>query len=224
MAEVRELIGWVKAKRRRERDRFLRGISGLIHVGANSGQERFLYNGYGVRVLWIEPIPDVFRRLCENIRRYPRQRALQALVTDRDDADYEFHVANNEGQSSSILELAEHRDIWPDVRYVATIPLRSTTLATLMDRAAVDPGDFQALVMDTQGSELLVLQGAVPLLDRFRYVKTEVADFDSYAGCCRLADLEAFMGAHGFREISRRTIATRAGGGNYYDVIYERSK
>ncbi len=224
MPEVRQLIGWLKAKRRRERDRFLRGISGLIHVGANTGQERFLYHGYGVRVLWIEPIPDVYRKLCENIGRYPRQRALQALVTDRDEGDYEFHIANNEGQSSSILALSEHRDIWPEVHYVATIRLRSTTLPTLLRRVAINPDGYQALVMDTQGSELLVLEGAVPLLGHFRFVKTEVADFDSYAGCCRIADLEAFMSAHAFREVSRRTIATRAGGGSYYDVIYERSK
>jgi hypothetical protein len=46
-------------------------------------------------VLWIEPLPDVFATLAANIAGSPRQRAIECLVTDRDDLPYEFNVANN---------------------------------------------------------------------------------------------------------------------------------
>ena len=39
---------------------------GVIHVGANSGQERKVYARLGLDVLWIEPIPGVFAELCES--------------------------------------------------------------------------------------------------------------------------------------------------------------
>jgi len=201
-------------------DRFLRSARGVVHVGANVGQERELYRRHDLDVLWIEPIPDVFAALAKNIAGMPRQLALRALVTDRDDAEYEFHIANNGGESSSILDLKEHRDIWPTVGFTQTIKLKSNTLATLVEREQIDLSRYDALVMDTQGSELLVLRGAEPLLERFRFVKTEVPDFEAYAGCAKLDEIERFLTGHGFAEIARNWFASRPGGGRYYDVIY----
>jgi len=203
-------------------NRFLRSTRGVIHVGANVGQERELYRRHGLDVLWVEPIPDVFARLAANISGLPRQRALECLVTDRDDATYEFHVSNNDGESSSILDLKQHRDIWPTVDFTRTITLNSSTLATLLRRENVDVARYDALVMDTQGSELLVLRGADPVLSRFKFIKTEVPDFEAYAGCAKLEDIERFLLERGFVEIARNCFASRSGGGNYYDVVYGR--
>jgi FkbM family methyltransferase len=203
-------------------DPFLRAARGVIHVGANIGQERGVYDRYGLDVLWIEPIPEVFAELSANIARYPRQRALQCLVTDRDDAEYEFNVANNHGESSSILPLKQHRDVWPSVDYARTITLRSTTLASLLARERIDPSRYDVLVMDTQGSELLVLRGAEALLTQFKFIKTEAPDFEAYAGCALVGDIAAFLAARGFVEQSRHCFAEREGGGRYYDVVYGR--
>jgi FkbM family methyltransferase len=203
-------------------NRFLRSAHGVIHVGANVGQERGLYARHGLDVLWIEPIPEVFATLRANVAALPRQRALQALVTDRDDHEYEFHVANNAGESSSILELKEHRDVWPKVAFTASLKLHSVTLPTLLARERADITHYDALVMDTQGSELLVLKGAESLLPGFAYIKTEVPDFEAYEGCAQLADLTAFLAARGFAELTRSRFASRAAGGHYYDVVYQR--
>lgn len=201
---------------------FLQEVSGVIHVGANIGQERNLYEERGLAVVWIEPIPEVFTALEANLHAFPRQRAFQCLVTDRDDIEYQFHISNNAGRSSSILDLKLHRDIWPRVTFARTITLRSMTLASLLRLKEVDLRYYDALVMDTQGSELLVLQGALPILHHFSYIKTEAADFECYAGCCELADIELFMGRNGYREVSRLLFAQRAGGGNCYDIVYKK--
>jgi FkbM family methyltransferase len=201
-------------------NRFLRSARGVVHVGANVGQERELYRRHDLDVLWIEPIPDVFAQLVANIDGLPRQRAIECLVTDRDGAAYEFNVANNGGESSSILPLKEHRDVWPKVDFTKTIELKSRTLATLFASEGIDPQGYDALVMDTQGSELLVLQGAEPVLQHFRFIKSEVPDFEAYAGCARLDDIARYLDARGYTELSRYCFATRAGGGRYYDVVY----
>ena len=164
-------------------DGFLRDVSGVIHVGANTGQERKLYAQYRLRVAWIEPLAEVFAALQANLAAFPDQRALQSLITDQDDREYPFHVANNAGGSSSILDLYLHKDVWPEVTYTKTIMIRSKTLVTLLKDEHIDPSAYDALVMDTQGSELLVLQGAIPLLGNFKYIKIEVADFEAYKGC-----------------------------------------
>ena len=199
---------------------FLRLARGVVHVGANVGQERGLYDRYGLDVLWIEPIPDVFAALSANIAGIPRQRAIERLVTDRDDASYEFHVANNDGQSSSILELKEHRDVWPKVAFTRTITLQSSTLATLFAREKVDLLRYDVLAMDTQGSELLVLRGAEPVLGCFKFIKTEAPDFEAYTGCAKLEDIERYLNERGYVELARHRFASRPRGGNYYDVIY----
>jgi len=79
--------------------RFLRRTKGVIHVGANEGQERDIYARYNLNVLWIEPLLDVFRILGENISRSPRQTAENYLITDCDDKEYVLHVASNQGAS-----------------------------------------------------------------------------------------------------------------------------
>src|SRR5215470_6517112 len=60
---------------------FLRRVSGVIHVGANLGQERTLYGKYDLNVIWIEPIPDVYHKLKQNLENFPRQQAFQRLIT-----------------------------------------------------------------------------------------------------------------------------------------------
>ncbi len=210
----------VKAMIKGDPDGFLGQVSGVIHIGANTGQERDLYARYGLRVLWIEPIPEVFTALEANLAGYVGQRALKYLVTDKEGAEYPFNVASNFGASSSILDLKRHKEIWPEVGFTRQIVLTSTTLAALLAREKIDPAGYDALIMDTQGSELLVLQGAQPVLKNFRFIKTEVPDFEAYAGCCQLADIEAFLSARGFREYRRNRFAERAGVGSYYDITY----
>jgi len=203
----------------------LKQCKGIIHVGANAGQERKLYEKHGLLVVWIEPIPEVFNTLTSNLHDYPRQSAVRALVTDRDGTDYAFHISNNNGVSSSILEMKLHREMFPEVSCERTITLTSTTLVSLLSREQIPLSHYDGLILDTQGSELLVLQGALQILPAFRFIKTEVTDFESYAGGCQLKDLDRFLAKLEFREVRRRSSYRRhASGGRYYDVVYQNSK
>ena len=122
---------------------YLGKVDGLVHVGANTGQERDLYESYGLEVIWIEPIPDVFAELQENIKGHPRQSAYQELITDSDGKEYEFRVASNHGQSSSIMDFKLHKDIWPDIQFTNTMHLRGITLATFFAQQGLDVKRFK---------------------------------------------------------------------------------
>lgn len=202
---------------------FLRDIDTVIHVGANEGQERELYATYDLNVHWIEPIPEVFERLRAALQPFPKQKAYKALILDRDGITCTLHVASNNGASSSIFELNEHRQLWPEISFTHDISIESTTLASLVRKQSVNMGKNAALILDTQGSELLVLEGAMDLLHHFKYVKTEVADFDSYLGCCKLSDLLPFMKQHGFQEVRRDAFKTSPGTGTYYDILFRQN-
>jgi hypothetical protein len=125
------------------------------------------------------------------------------LITDKVGQSYQFNVSGGTGQASSIFDLAGHKEIWPGVEFPRVIDVQSTTLdAVLRGR-----GTFDALLMDTQGSELLVLKGAEASLSQFRYIKTEAADFENYRGSVLEPDLTKFIEARGFELVRKDSFA-----------------
>ena len=205
---------------------FLSDVTGVVHVGANVGQEIPQYHSFDLDVIWIEPFSEAYEILEHSLQGYPKQRCFKELITDVDDKIYTFYISNNGGCSSSIFDIEEHRYCWPDVTmsYVMLIP--SITLTTLFTYEHIDPLMYDGLVLDTQGSELLVLMGALPILSGFKYIKVEVADFEAYAGGCQLKDIEAFMKLHGYIEYIKYEMPTdgyHPKGGHYYDIVYKRN-
>jgi FkbM family methyltransferase len=200
---------------------YLRKVRGVIHIGANEGQERDLYAAFGLNVAWIEPIPEVFRTLTNNISEFRRQRAFNYLVMDEDGREYEFHISNHAGASSSILDFSKVKEMWPDLTYERTVKLRGFTLKRILEEERLDIRDFDALVLDTQGSEHKILLGASDLLRKFNFVKIEAPNFESYKGCSQIDELSSFMISHGFRERTRIPFMHVPEIGTYFDVLYK---
>jgi FkbM family methyltransferase len=220
---ARRLAGSVKRRIFPSIDYYLASCSGVIHVGANSGQERDLYAQHRLPVVWIEALNDQFDALTSNIRGLANQVAIRALITDRDNDLHILHVSNNAGQSSSIFELHLHKDIWPNVHYVNDVEMKSSTLPTALNTAGIDYTSFDALVLDTQGSELLVLRGAAPILAQFKFVKTEAADFESYKGCATVNEISRFLAKHKFSLRQKVPFAKHPAGGRYFDLLFKRN-
>lgn len=226
IAEVRRFLrpvkrAWNKAHKRifGYPDDYLSDCRGVIHVGANIGQERDDYAERGLAVLWIEPIPEVHLKLAENIRDYPNQVAIEALIADSE-VEHILHVADNEGASSSIFEFGKHKDIWPDINYTHDLKIKSRTLPTVLRDAGIDPTDYDALVLDTQGSELLVLRGAEGMLSKIKYIKAEAAEFESYRGGASASYLISFLRIHNFVVARSDTFAKHPQGGRYADFLF----
>lgn len=203
---------------------FLDRAKGVIHVGANTGQEREVYAARGLPVIWIEPLDGVFDVLCERIAPYPNQKAYQYLITDKTGESYAFGISNNGGQSSSIFNFKMHRDIWPDVGYLATTELESVTLQFVIERHQIDLATYDALILDVQGSELLVLKGAGEHLERLNWILAEAADFESYEGGCQLKDLDAYLMPRGWRRRQLFACIFKPNVGQYYEALYGRQQ
>lgn len=204
-------------------DGYLRNVSGLIHVGANLGQERRYYWLIGLDVVWVEPIREIYEQLVDNLALFPRQRAVNALLSRRSGEEVEFQIASNNGASSSILDLQDHAVIFPDVSYVERRRLVTTTLADIVRDHRIPLDRYQALTLDVEGAEQLILEGAADVLDRFAYVKCEVADFPARAGTPTVADLDGILTAAGFVQLGRRAFADGPGNaGTLWDVVWKK--
>lgn len=192
--------------------------NGIIHIGANTGQERVSYAD--MDVIWVEALPNVYNQLLDNIKSYPRQKAYQALLTDKAGQEHMMKISNNEAASSSIFDFAKHKEIWPEVRMVDEIKLTSTTLDELLVND--DLSKYQTMLLDTQGSELLILKGATNVLQAMKHIICEAATFEAYKGGCTAGEVSAFLAQFGFFEAKRDLQAMHKDGG-YYDIYYERN-
>ncbi|MFA6961810.1 MAG: FkbM family methyltransferase [Opitutaceae bacterium] len=201
-------------------DFFLCRVKGVTHIGANRGQERDLYDSYGLKVLWIEALPDAYNDLSKHLSGHPDQLALEALVLDQDGRQTTFNISSNDGQSSSMFAFGRHQELWDEISMVSTIQLTGITFSTLVSREKIDVSAYNSLVLDTQGSELLVLKGMGTLLGNFRFIKAEAADFDAYTGGCTLTDIDNYLHRRGFARILAVPMMSRQGVGTYYDAVY----
>lgn len=171
---------------------------GVLHVGASTGQEASAYQSLGVeKVVWIEAIPSVYRQLLKHVSNFHGHTAIHACVSNVTGEKVPFHIANNEGQSSSLLELKEHRKSHPEVVFTDTIELETTRI----DDIDFDFTGLEFLNIDLQGAELLALEGMGSLLDQFQYAYLEVNYREMYEGCPLIHDLQMFMKSKGFKMV-----------------------
>jgi len=192
-------------------------VTGVIHVGASTGQERDDYAKHDLKVLWIEPRLLAFATLLDNLKAYPKQRAVCALLNDRAGEQCTLHVANN-GDSSSLFPLAEHRGVWPDINYEGAVIIESRTLDS------IDTADYDALVLDVQGAELLVLKGAVETLRHIKFIQAEAYDAEMYKGGSQPRELRAWLVDQCFDQIEENASPIVVGGkdyGNSYELVFK---
>lgn len=205
-------------------DRFELKITGVVHVGAHTGEEAFDYHeAVSGPVWWIEGNPDIIDTLRRNVEPYG-QNVVCALVYDCDDADVAFHVTNYNSLSSSVFEFGTHRKVSPDVYFVETKTLRGYTLDTIAAVHGIEGCNF--LNMDLQGAELLALMGGQKLLDRIDYVFCEINVDELYKGCARLPELDEFLGRRGFERVATQmagaSSADQQGWTGWGDAFYMR--
>jgi FkbM family methyltransferase len=205
-------------------DNYLQNSEGVIHIGANNGYEKKVYKKYNVkRVIWIEADPFIFKKLQNNIQSLKNHKAYQRLMLNLDKKSVNFNIMNNEGNSSSIYKPKDHLQIVPNVKIVKTINLISTTLKSFIKKESIKIDNFDTLVVDTQGSELLILKGASNLINKFKFISIEVTEFELYEKTCLFYQVANYLNRYNFKEIKRNEHWSQP---NYYgrktfDVLYK---
>lgn len=170
----------------------------VLHAGANFGQEAKEYFDLGItKGVFIEAIPDLFRRLKRHLLEFPADyKAINACITDKDYESVQFHLASNDGQSSSILELGTHAKVHPEVRFTGHIMVETITLKTLLP----DLKDYEFINFDLQGAELLALKG-MGNLNHVTGAYLEVNRDELYKGCALVDEIDEYMAKWGLKRV-----------------------
>lgn len=166
-------------------------ISGVLHCGARTGEERFDYSRAGIsNVWWVEANPAVIHELTANVQHFGN-RVIQACLWDVAGEKKTFRITNHMGMSSSLLRFGTHTQFSPDTVFEREIEVVTTTI----DQVVADCGikDVNFLVMDLQGVELHALRGAVNLLPSIDYIMSEVNCDEVYEHVDRVEDIDRFL-------------------------------
>jgi FkbM family methyltransferase len=175
---------------------------GVLHIGANVGEEAPVYDELGIKsVWWIEANPDLIPQLRINTQdRYDDHRVTQALIGDVEGLELNFHISNNAGQSSSILELGTHKIAHPEVNYVKDIVLKMRRI----DQFRTCWAGYDFLNIDLQGAELKALRGMGDVLKQFNWAYLEVNKQHLYEGCPLVEDLDLYLLGYGFKRVETK--------------------
>ncbi len=195
-------------------DKFLKmtGIApprGIVHVGAHHGQEIGEYQSYAPDLLiWVEADPRLYTELQDYLSQYnlpdTAQWCLNALVSDTDGEIQDFHLAGNNGQSSSMFPFTDLiSKNYPEAAPTGEVMrLETKTIRKLLSEMDLTPEQVDYLVLDTQGAEMKCLKGADPYLDGLSYLTAEASTIELYQGGAQLHELDEYLKRYDFLRIS----------------------
>jgi len=196
---------------------------GLIHVGGSVGDEVADFRRWGIDpAVIVEPLDGAFARLAEASKGDPAIIAVKACLSDVEGRRVVFHVASNDGASSSYLKPTGHLAAAPDVTFDGTVGMTTTTLDATIARVATEHGfptaAIEYLGLDTQGSELDILRGGEAAVAAANFIYTEASFGQLYEGSASVYDIEAFLRRRGFDMYD-----LRMGAHGWGDALFVRS-
>lgn len=174
-------------------------ISGILHVGANRGQEVAEYSRETDRVVFFEAIPHLVEELRKSLEESGSPfKVVHACCSDTSGEKIQFNIANGGGDSSSMFEMDRLQELYPGIEFVDKVELQSETLDDLVNDQ-FNPSDFNVLVVDTQGADLKVLKGAEQTItSTIDFIYIEAAIEPLYEGGCTLEEIVDYLKPLGF--------------------------
>ena len=166
----------------------------VFHIGAHYGQEASYYDELNLEVLWVEASTVPFKILKKNLKEFKNQKALKALLGDKNGLKVVFHNASNDASSSIFKFGTDHND--KNLTMISSQEIEMVRMDKLFKYKTLKR--FSYWCIDVQGAELLVLKGAGKLIRIPDVIEIEVSTREEYAGAPLFEDLDLFLRDHGF--------------------------
>lgn len=174
------------------------GIQLVLDVGANEGQyARMLrQGGYPGRIVSFEPQSAAFDRLQAGASGDSDWTALNLALSDTD-GTARINVAGNSVSSSLLGMLPSHAESAPESGYVGAETVTTRRLEALFDSLA-PTGTPVYMKVDTQGTELKILEGAGSALALIDTLELELSLVPLYEGGPLFADMLEWLSSRGY--------------------------
>ena len=188
---------------------------GIILIGAYDGKTLKRLNlPNTVKILVIDANQGAVERLQENFADSPNIQVVQAAIANHNDT-VTLHLTSLES-SSSILPWKQYSEIYPNIKEIQQLTLSSRTLDTLLEELNLSPSDFNILILDIQGAELLALEGANQLLNNLDAIYTNVHYQELFEGGALAEEVNQFLSDYQFDIVAEDTPYHPAWGEAFY--------
>ncbi|HET7085476.1 MAG TPA: FkbM family methyltransferase [Rhizomicrobium sp.] len=182
----------------------------VFDIGSRDGQQSLeLSELFGeADIVAIECNPGTLDQCRKNVAQNPRITLVEKAINSYTGNCPFFPIDpkrtittwkdGNPGASSLFLATGDY----PAEKYVQNeIEVECTRLDDLCKHLKIDTIDL--IWMDLQGAELIALESAGALLERVRYIYTEVSHRPLYKGQCLFDEVDSFLLARGFRRCTK---------------------
>lgn len=189
-------------------------IKGIIQIGSHYAEEVSIFDDLGVvDLILIEPLTAAFTEMQRRVGQRPNTEMLQLALGNEEGTATMYVETINEGQSSSLLKPSKHLEHYPHIVF----PNMEEVKITKLDSLKFNRTQFNGIVIDVQGAELMVMQGAVKTLEHIDYIYSEVNREPLYENCTLVEDLDAFLSKFGFIRVETNFWGD---GQSFGDAIY----
>ena len=187
--------------------------SSVLHVGAHLAEEETEYkkSNWG-HITWVEAQPKLIEILKQKLDPVTNS-LINASIWNKSGIELELNIASN-SQSTSLLEFGTHSVAYPNIKYVETLKVTTSTLGSGL------PKDYfpEFINLDIQGVELQALQGLGSRFAKLKWIYCEINSEEVYKNCTLVDELDRFLLQEGFIRIFTKWAPPRTWG----DALYAR--
>lgn len=178
-------------------------INGIIHVGANEGQEVPMYQSLTNNIILFEPLQEHFETLKNN---YKNCLIFNFALGNKNEKKF-LNVASNNGESSSLLKPIDHLSYYKTIKFDKKIEIEIKRY----DELDIDHSKYNVLVTDTQGYDLNVLIGFGNYLNTLDVIIVEYINTNLYENNASLDEITTYLKKFNFNFITKDDECNGAG-------------
>jgi FkbM family methyltransferase len=175
----------------------------IIEAGACDGSDtvRLAKTWPNGHIFAFEPVPELYKKVEAITKGFLNISTFPLALSDKE-GSADFFISskdiepNKPSASSSLLAPGKHFEKCPDIHFKEKITVSTNTLDLWAQKNNIDHVDF--IWLDTQGSELMILQNATSILKTVKYVLTEVEFVEAYKNQPLFEEVKKWMESQGF--------------------------
>lgn len=190
-------------------------IKGVIHIGAHEAEEYQDYKNIGVdNIIWVEANSNLVANLNLKFGNDENIKIINEAIFD-EEKEISFKITNNM-QSSSILNLKEHKRLFSDIVVTEEKTMTTKRFDTLINEHNIEIKNFNFLNVDVQGVDLNAILSFGDYLKHIDFVYSEINTIEVYEGCHLLNEFDTVMKTNGFSRVMTHIYVDGAWG----DALY----
>lgn len=193
--------------------------SGVLHVGANFGQEAEIYDELGFeKIFWVEGYPEFVDKLKDNVGYRKNHQIIPVMISDIDGEELVFSVASNTGSSTLLQPTEEWHKTFSEIKIVDKAKIVCRRLDDVLE-CQLDKNDLEKiefLVLDVEGAELKALNSMGVFIKKINYALIEVSLRRNFENGPLLEDIDGFMLKKSFVRVYMKSGAASG------DALYKR--